>query len=96
MNRFYLTGAAIASIALAAAGTPGNVRAAEVIRLVEKNWDASVPQGKEVDCIYGDWVLRNDKIVAVIAEALPGRNANMTVRNVGGRGDRPYLTRSIK
>ena len=43
-----------------------------------------MPEGKEVDCIYGDWVLRNDRIVAVIADALPTRHANMTVRNVGG------------
>ncbi|HVU87908.1 MAG TPA: CehA/McbA family metallohydrolase [Pirellulales bacterium] len=58
--------------------------AADVIQLTEKSWDDAVPQGKEVDCIYGDWVLRNKQIVAVIAEALPKRNANMTVRNVGG------------
>jgi hypothetical protein len=58
--------------------------AAEVVRLNEKNWDSYAPQGKEADAIYGDYVLRNDKIVCVIADAIPSRNANMTVRNVGG------------
>ncbi len=58
--------------------------AAELVRLSPANWDAYVPAGKEVDCIYGDYVLRNELIVAVIAEPLATRNANMTVRNVGG------------
>jgi hypothetical protein len=58
--------------------------AAERSTLNEENWDAWVPQGKEVDCIYGDIVLRNDQLIAVIAQPLAGRNANMTVRNVGG------------
>ena len=58
--------------------------AAEVIQLSESKWDGVVPRGKEVDCIYGDWLLQNDHLVAVIAEALPTRNANMTVRGVGG------------
>ena len=44
----------------------------------------TAPEGKEVDCIYGDWVLRNDKIVAVIGEAIRTRHANMSVINVGG------------
>ncbi|HEX5446719.1 MAG TPA: CehA/McbA family metallohydrolase, partial [Pirellulales bacterium] len=38
----------------------------------------------EADCIYGDVVLRNDRITAVIARPVAGRHANMTVRNVGG------------
>ena len=60
------------------------VPAAERVLLSESTWDEYVPQGKEVDCIYGDIVLRNDKIVAVVANPIEGRNANMTVRNVGG------------
>jgi hypothetical protein len=61
-----------------------NLTAAELVVLDEKNWDQYAPAGKEVDAIYGDYVLRNDKIVAVIAKAVETRNANMTVRNVGG------------
>ncbi len=57
--------------------------AAELVELNEDTWDDFAPQGKEVDCIYGDYVLRNDKIVVVIAQPLATRNANMTVRGVG-------------
>ena len=39
-------------------------QAAEVLRLSEKNWDDATPEGKEVDAIYGDWVL---------AQRTPGR-----------------------
>lgn len=78
-----------AAIVLAAAmfivvAVSASAPAADLLRLSEANWDASIPQGKEVDCIYGDWVLRNDQIVVVIADAIATRNANMTVRNVGG------------
>ena len=59
-------------------------QAAEVLRLSEKNWEDATPVGKEVDAIYGDWVLRNEHLVAVIGEAIESRNANMTVRNAGG------------
>jgi len=59
-------------------------QAGEVIRLSEATWEGAAPEGKEVDCIYGDWVLRNDKIVAVIGEAIRTRHANMSVINVGG------------
>ena len=41
-------------------------------------------QGKEVDWIDGDYVLRNDRVVAVIARPSSLRHANMTVRGVGG------------
>ena len=58
--------------------------AVELARLTPETWDEFAPAGKEVDCIYGDYVLRNDELVMVIAEPLPTRNANMTVRNVGG------------
>ncbi len=64
--------------------TPTAGQCAELVRLTESNWDELVPQGKEVDCNYGDWVLRNEHVVAVIADAVEGRHANMTVRNVGG------------
>jgi len=57
--------------------------ATELVRLTPDTWDEYAPAGKEVDCIYGDYVLRNDKIIVVIAEPLPTRNANMTVHNNG-------------
>ncbi|MDH3718856.1 MAG: hypothetical protein OES79_12115, partial [Planctomycetota bacterium] len=57
---------------------------AELATLSPATWDEFAPQGKEVDCIYGDLVLRNDQLVAVLARPIPGRNANMMVRRVGG------------
>jgi hypothetical protein len=59
-------------------------RAAEIIRLSPETWDEYAPAGKEVDCIYGDLLLTNDGITAVIGNPVAGRNANMTVRDVGG------------
>lgn len=56
----------------------------EAVILTPETWDEYCPQGKEVDAIYGDLVLRNDYITAVIAQPVATRNANMTVRNVGG------------
>lgn len=55
-----------------------------VARLTEDNWDELVPEGKEVDAILGDYVLQNDHIRAVVAQPVSTRNANMTVRTVGG------------
>ena len=66
---------------LALAGIEG---AAERVTLTESNCEEYAPRGKEVDCIYGDTVLRNDTIVLVIAQPIATRNANMTVKRVGG------------
>ena len=56
----------------------------EIAKLDAGNWSEFAPAGKEVDAIYGDLVLRNEHLVAVIAQPLASRNANMTVRDVGG------------
>ncbi len=40
--------------------------------------------GKEVDWIYGDYLLRNKALSVVIAAPLPTRDANMTIRAIGG------------
>ncbi|MCA8995933.1 MAG: CehA/McbA family metallohydrolase [Planctomycetaceae bacterium] len=56
----------------------------ELAVLNATNWDRFVPEGKEVDAIYGDAVLRNRHLTAVIANVTPNRNANMTVRDVAG------------
>ena len=55
-----------------------------VEELTESNWDKLIPHGKEVDAIYGDIVMQNAFLRAVIAKPVNTRNANMTVRNVGG------------
>lgn len=59
-------------------------QAAEIVRITDENFDQVVPAGKEVDAIVGDWVLRNEQVVAVIAQPEPWRHANLTIRNVGG------------
>ena len=60
------------------------VMGVEFIEITEDNWRDVCPTGKEADWIFGDYVLRNDKIVAVVANPIQTRNANMTVRNVAG------------
>jgi hypothetical protein len=52
--------------------------------LTNENWDRYAPPGKEADCILGDYVLKSDKVWAVVAQPAPWRNANMTVKQVGG------------
>ncbi|HEY1602483.1 MAG TPA: CehA/McbA family metallohydrolase [Pirellulales bacterium] len=86
MQRRHFVPVALAWLAITfvCATSPSVSPAAEVVRLSQETWDDAAPQGKEVDCIYGDWMLRNDRVVAVIAEAIAKRNANMTVRNVRG------------
>ncbi len=74
----------LAGSCVAAVLATGTAWPTELVTLAPDTWDAYAPRGKEVDCIYGDYVLRNDHIVAVIARPVPGRNASMTVRDVGG------------
>ena len=83
------TGIAVLFAGLVLAMTTPCVRAAELHTIDETflpgGEHASLPpSGKEADWILGDYVLRNDRIVAVIAKPVATRNANMTVRNVGG------------
>lgn len=40
--------------------------------------------GKEVDWIYGDYLLKNELISLTIAAPLATRDANMTIRRIGG------------
>lgn len=74
----------IALIAVVTTLAADTALAAEAVKLTPENFGDYAPAGKEADAIYGDVVLRNDRLVAVIAEPKSGRNANMTVRNVGG------------
>lgn len=59
-------------------------QAGEIITLTNANFDQVVPAGKEVDALPGDLCIRNAHIVAIIGKTSPLRNANMTVKNVGG------------
>lgn len=40
--------------------------------------------GKEVDWIFGDYLMKNDVISLTIAKPSATRDANMTIRNIGG------------
>ncbi|MBI1373401.1 MAG: hypothetical protein GC159_11785 [Phycisphaera sp.] len=71
-------------VALCAVAVVATSHAAEIVRLDESNFDRYVPAGKEVDAIYGDYVLRSDDVIAVIADPIPTRNANLTITNIGG------------
>ena len=51
--------------------------APEAIEVSSKNRE-QLPRGKEADGIIGDFILRNDKVVAVISGNLPLRRANMS------------------
>ena len=57
---------------------------AELVRLSAENWSEYAPVGKEVDAIYGDYAIRNDRLVAVIAAPVPGRSANWYSTGAGG------------
>ena len=53
------------------------------IRVIDKELEPAI-SGKECDWIYGDYLMTNDKISLVIAAPLATRDANMTIRNIGG------------
>jgi hypothetical protein len=43
-----------------------------------------VPKGKEVDAIDGDYLIKNDQVIAVTAGAAPNREANQMVQGIQG------------
>ena len=71
MNRATLTPALLCLCVATAAAAP------EAIEIGPKNVD-QLPRGKEADGIIGDFVLRNDRVEAVISGNLPNRRANMS------------------
>lgn len=68
---------AIVSALSIAAFSGAAARAAEAFE-VGPNQTDQLPRGKEADGIIGDFVLRNDKVEAVISGNLPLRRANMS------------------
>jgi len=87
MHHFRMSVAVVGMVALFATATqaqPVPVSPVDAVILTQDNWDAFAPAGKEVDAIYGDILLRNGEITAVIAAPTATRHANMTVRDVGG------------
>ncbi|CAN5757477.1 hypothetical protein BH24BAC1_BH24BAC1_25580 [soil metagenome] len=57
--------------------------AGEIIQITAANRHL-VPKGKEVDAIDGDWIMKNDKVIAVIGNAVEGREANQMVQGIQG------------
>jgi hypothetical protein len=57
--------------------------AGEVVRLSAETWRL-VPGGKEVDAVAGDFVLRNDRVVAVVGGVAKHRHANLSCKSVQG------------
>lgn len=55
----------------------GTLRSAEVFEAALGR-EVELPQGKEADGIRGDFVLRSDKVEAVISHNAPNRRANMS------------------
>ena len=53
------------------------------IRIIESDSKPEI-SGKEVDWIFGDFLMKNDEISLTIAAPLATRDANMTIRNIGG------------
>ncbi len=53
------------------------LRAAEAFEIGNGN-ENEMPKGKEADGIRGDFVLRNDKIIALVSQNAPLRRANMS------------------
>ena len=83
LSSLFVAGAVSAAAAPIAARDAGEDGAAIAV-LAPGNWDALAPAGKEVDAIYGDLVLHNRRIVAVVGYPRGDRNANLHTRAVGG------------
>jgi len=85
MNRIRTTKARrLLLVPLLLAATSAAAGAGEVLRLDRNTWRSSKLAGKELDAIYGDWIIRNNNVIAVVADTLPTRNANMRVKAIGG------------
>jgi hypothetical protein len=88
MSRAERTGRRLRALVVVVSCVAGRLEAAEIVtitpELIARGADGGPPTGKEADWILGDHLLRNDRLVAVIAAPGPTRHANMTVRNVGG------------
>lgn len=58
-------------------------KAGEIIQISEST-RYLIPSGKSPDAIDGDWIMKNDKVIVVIGDAVAGREANMRAQSVQG------------
>lgn len=70
-------GIGLAFLGLLIAGLTGQGGGVIAVEIGKHNTDL-LPKGKEADGIIGDFVLKNDRVVALISGNLPARRANMT------------------
>ncbi len=76
MNKITLLMAVAWLIVPAMADSDGDGRKPSIIEIGPENKDL-LPTGKEADGIIGDFVMRNDRVTALISGNLPFRKANM-------------------
>ena len=84
LNRLAFSAALFALIALLVSvdfPVSATLSAAE-IRIIKPDDEPTI-SGKELDWIYGDYLMENDHVSMVIAAPLRTRDANMTIRNIG-------------
>lgn len=76
---------AVVAVCLVAVLVCGGAQAARIVRLNSDNWHI-VPRGEEVDAIYGDWLLQNDHLTAIVAAttAKPLRMGNTMLPDARG------------
>jgi hypothetical protein len=71
------------AILLATSACPRPAETAEVVKIGPEQ-AKMLPGGKEVDAIHGDYLIRNDKLVATIGGILGFRDANVNTQCVQG------------
>ena len=62
--------------------TAATVAEAAEVRVIYPDSEPEIG-GKEVDWIYGDYLMRNDQLTITIAAPIATRDANLTVRDIG-------------
>ena len=59
------------------------VQAGDIIQ-ISASTRHMVPKGKSTDAVDGDWIMKNDKVIAVIGNAIYGREANFRAQSIQG------------
>ena len=77
----FVTDCVVVLLLLVGVVSGAPVRAVEVF-VIDSSTKPEM-DGKELDWIYGDYVLSNDLITVVVAAPLATRDANLTVRDIG-------------
>src|SRR5437762_3636873 len=89
MQRFarFRTALLFVTISAVMAAVADVMPAAELVTVSPANYEEFRPRGKEADAVFGDYVLRNDRIVVAVADPtlISGRSASRwAIPNVSG------------